>query len=109
MIHMGPVTIDWDDFNPDEDTEEASKYPSFAAAIAAGCWFECSCCYRRTDDDDPRDEDDNELPMPDPVCTVYVDSDLVCHVYCSPACHDKHQAEKAKAKADKAFLEGANG
>lgn len=108
MIHTGPVTIQWDEFDNHscEDTPPDSHYPTFTAAIMAGCWFECGCCGRRTDDDDPRDEDDNELPQPDPVCTVYADSDVVCHVYCSPACHDKDVTDRANANEAKEAMRG---
>ena len=103
MIHTGPVTIQWDEFDNHscEDTPPDSHYPTFTAAIVAGCWFECGCCGRRTDDDDPRDDDDNELPLPDPVCIVFADSDVVRDVYCSPTCHDKDVADRAKAEEAK--------
>lgn len=101
MIHTGPIHLkahaedDCDCEDGDCAFTDAKDFPGLQAAMDEGFWWECSNCGRRTGYDD---EDDDELPELDPVCTVFKGGNVVCHAYCNVACHDEHMDARDAAE-----------
>jgi len=104
MIHTGPIRFDVcveTDCDGECDCNGATQerqFPSLHAAASDGFWWECDNCGRRTGYDD---EDDDELPELDPVCTAHKGSNRLCRVFCTPACHDEAMAQKEAARNEK--------
>ena len=96
MIHTAPIRFDVC-VEPDCDGEcdcngatQERQLPSLHAAIADGFWWECDNCGRHIDDSG--DEDGDDLPELDPVCTVHKGGNRLCRVFCTPGCHDEAMA-----------------
>lgn len=96
---------DWEDIEtcrraPWADSYAQDRRVPPLVMIEHGWWFECCHCGERVSDDSYHDDDDGEEIPHEPVAEGQL-------IYCTPACRDEDQRERAERTARKAAAKHA--